>query len=154
VTHLSRRWHALTQARPNLYLRPIAAGTIIWTSPTGRIYRTTPGGAELFPQMRPACIAPKPRKRSRSREKVMRIARARSKIRDQRPVNAETRRINRARNRRSPTASGVTTCAKCWPIEWADEVADENLEIAAKLPVGTIIIRELEKYFLRGALLR
>jgi hypothetical protein len=41
-----------------------------------------------------------------------------------------------------------------WPIEWADEVADENLEIAAKLPVGTIIIRELEKYFLRGALLR
>ncbi len=27
----------------------------------------------------------------------MRIARARSKIRDQRPVNAETRRINRAR---------------------------------------------------------
>ena len=41
-----------------------------------------------------------------------------------------------------------------WPIEWADEVADENLEIAAKFPVGTIIIRELEKYFLRGALLR
>jgi len=57
------------------------AGTIIWTSPTGRIYRTTPDGAELFPQMRPACIAPNPRKRSRSREKVMRIARARSKIR-------------------------------------------------------------------------
>ena len=75
------------------------AGTIIWTSPTGRIYRTTPGGPEPFPQMRPACIAPNPRKRSRSREKVMRIARARSKIRDQRPVNAETRRINRARKR-------------------------------------------------------
>ena len=72
-------------------------GTIMWTSPTGRIYRTTPGGLELFPQMRPACGAPKPRKRSRSREKALRIARARSKIRDQRPVNAETRRINRAR---------------------------------------------------------
>jgi hypothetical protein len=27
----------------------------VWTSPTGRIYRTTPGGPELFPQMRPAC---------------------------------------------------------------------------------------------------
>ena len=27
-------------------------GTIVWTSPTGRIYRTTPGGPELFPQMR------------------------------------------------------------------------------------------------------
>jgi hypothetical protein len=72
-------------------------GTIIWTSPTGREYRTTPGGPELFPQMRPACRAPTPRKRSRSREKAVRIARARSKIRNQRPVNAETRRINRAR---------------------------------------------------------
>jgi hypothetical protein len=130
------------------------AGTIIWTSPTGRIYRTTPGGPEPFPQMRPACIAPNPRKRSRSREKVMRIARARSKIRDQRPVTPRHGGSIERVNRRSPTASGVTTCAKCWPIEWADEVADENLEIAAKLPVGTIIIRELEKYFLRGALLR
>ncbi len=82
---------------PNLYLFKFADGTGIWTSPTGRIYRTTPGGAELFPQMRPACGAPKPRKRSRSQEKALRIARARSKIRDQRPVNAETRRINRAR---------------------------------------------------------
>jgi hypothetical protein len=35
--------------------------------------------------------------RSRSPEKALRIARARSKIREQRPVNAETRRINRAR---------------------------------------------------------
>ena len=72
-------------------------GTIIWTSPTGRIYRTTPGGYDLFPQMRPACATPKPKKRKRSREKALRIARARSKIREQRPVNAETRRINRAR---------------------------------------------------------
>jgi hypothetical protein len=75
----------------------LADGTIVWTSPTGRVYRTAPGGLELFPQMRPACGAPKPRKRNRSREKALRIARARSKIRDQRPVNAETRRVNRAR---------------------------------------------------------
>jgi hypothetical protein len=40
-----------------------------------------------------------------------------------------------------------------WPVEWADEVADQNLDIAAKLPVGTIIVRKLEDYFLRGALL-
>jgi len=40
-----------------------------------------------------------------------------------------------------------------WPVEWADEVADENLEIAAELPAGTIIVRKLESYFLRGALL-
>lgn len=40
-----------------------------------------------------------------------------------------------------------------WPVEWADEVADQNLDIAAKLPVGTMIVRKLEDYFLRGALL-
>jgi hypothetical protein len=39
-----------------------------------------------------------------------------------------------------------------WPSEWAEAVADDNLEIAAQLPAGTIIIRELERYFLRGAL--
>jgi hypothetical protein len=72
-------------------------GTIVWTSPTGRVYRTTPGGPELFPQMRPACSTPKPRKRSRSKDKAMRIARARHTIRNQRPVNTETRRVNRAR---------------------------------------------------------
>ncbi len=74
-------------------------GTIVWTSPTGRIYRTTPGGPELFPQMRPACVAPEPRNRNRSREKTARIARARSKLREQRPINAENRRVNRARKR-------------------------------------------------------
>ena len=40
-----------------------------------------------------------------------------------------------------------------WPPEWADDVADENLDIAAKLPAGAIIVRRLESYFLRGALL-
>jgi hypothetical protein len=74
-------------------------GTIVWTSPTGREYRTTPAGYDLFPQLREVCRAPKPKKRSRSKEKAARIARARSKIREQRPVNAETRRINRARRR-------------------------------------------------------
>lgn len=38
-----------------------------------------------------------------------------------------------------------------WPVAWAEEVADENLEIAAGLPVGAIITRKLENYFLRGA---
>ena len=77
----------------------LADGTIVWTSPTGREYRTTPAGYDLFPQLRQACRAPTPKKRSRSKEKAARIARARSKIREQRPVNAETRRINRARKK-------------------------------------------------------
>jgi hypothetical protein len=41
----------LTQARPNLCLRPIAAGTVIWTSPTGHTYTTKPGSALLFPTL-------------------------------------------------------------------------------------------------------
>jgi hypothetical protein len=40
-----------------------------------------------------------------------------------------------------------------WPVEWAEDVADENLEIAAQLPAGAIIVRKLDQYFLRGALL-
>jgi hypothetical protein len=41
-----------------------------------------------------------------------------------------------------------------WPIEWAEEVADDNIEIAAQLPGGSIIGRKLEQFFLRGSLLR
>jgi hypothetical protein len=72
-------------------------GTIVWISPTGREYRSTPAGYDLFPQLRQACTTSTAKSRSRSREKALRIARARSKIREQRPVNAETRRINYAR---------------------------------------------------------
>jgi hypothetical protein len=71
-------------------------GTIVWTSPTGRIYKTTPTGYDLFPQLRQACRAPTPRKRNHSKEQAKRIARARKTLREQRPVNAETRRVNYA----------------------------------------------------------
>jgi Domain of unknown function (DUF222) len=77
----------------------LADGTIVWTSPTGREYRTTPSGFDLFPQLRQACAEPKAKVSNRSKEKAMRIARARSKIREQRPFNAETRRVNRARRK-------------------------------------------------------
>jgi hypothetical protein len=40
-----------------------------------------------------------------------------------------------------------------WPIEWAVEIADDNLEIANQLPPGSIITRELDNFFLRGAIL-
>lgn len=39
-----------------------------------------------------------------------------------------------------------------WPRSWAEDVADDNLEIAAQLPVGAIITRRLGEFFLRGAL--
>ena len=73
------------------------SGDITRTIPTGRVYRTSPDGYDLFPQLRPACRAPTPRRRSHSQDKAKRIAHARSRLRDQRPVNAETRRVNRAR---------------------------------------------------------
>ncbi|HEV7419832.1 MAG TPA: DUF222 domain-containing protein [Mycobacterium sp.] len=72
-------------------------GTVIWRSPTGRVYRSIPAGADLFPQMRPACVEPVPRKRNRRREKAARTALARRKLNALRPVNAEQRRVNRAR---------------------------------------------------------
>jgi hypothetical protein len=74
-------------------------GTIVWTSPTGRKYTTSPLGYDLFPQLREACRGPTPHKRSRAKEKAKRIACARRMIREQRPVNAENRRINYARRR-------------------------------------------------------
>jgi hypothetical protein len=74
----------------------LADGTIVWTSPTGREYRTTPNGFDLFPQLRDACRAPTPRKRNHAKEQAKRIASARTALREQRPVNAENRRVNRA----------------------------------------------------------
>jgi hypothetical protein len=41
-----------------------------------------------------------------------------------------------------------------WPTEWAVQIADDNLEIANQLPVGSIITRKLDNFYLRGALLR
>jgi hypothetical protein len=77
----------------------LADGTIVWTSPTGRQYRTTPNGYDLFPQLRQACRAPTARKRNHANEKAKRIARARANLREQRPLNAENRRVNQARKR-------------------------------------------------------
>ncbi len=41
-----------------------------------------------------------------------------------------------------------------WPPEWAADVAEQNLDIAARLPVGAIIVRRDDEYYLRGALIR
>ncbi len=91
----------------------LADGTIVWTSPTGREYRTTPIGAELFPQMRPACGGePTPRKRSRQRErKKTRVKYLRRKLAVQRPVNAAQRRLDYAASGRSSIASGAINLA-------------------------------------------
>ncbi len=75
-------------------------GTVIWTSPTGEVYRTVPGGVDLFPDMvSVACREPKPTRRNRSRERAARIARIRKRNRIQRPINEAHRRLQQARRR-------------------------------------------------------
>jgi len=73
-------------------------GAVVLTSPTGRTYRSSPAGADLFPQLRPACAEPIPRKRNRQKDKAARTSLARRKLNALRTVNTEQRRINRARS--------------------------------------------------------
>ncbi len=74
-------------------------GTVVWTSPTGQTYRTTPDGPELFAGMRPACAAPTARKASRARDKAARIKLIRKQLSEQRPINTARRHRDRARRR-------------------------------------------------------
>lgn len=74
-------------------------GTIVLTSPTGRVYRNTPAGADLFPDLRSACAPPGRRKRNRRREKQLRTTTARNSLATLRPLNVDQRRLNRARRR-------------------------------------------------------
>ena len=41
-----------------------------------------------------------------------------------------------------------------WPAEWAEDVTDDVLQIIAPLRPGTIVVRKLDEFFLRGALFR
>jgi hypothetical protein len=76
----------------------LADGTVIWTSPTGQTYRTSPAGADLFPQTsKLACAPPVPNRRSRSQQRASRIARDRKHNREQRPINEARRRLEQAR---------------------------------------------------------
>ena len=77
----------------------LADGTVVWTSPTGEIYRTTPGGLDLFPDMAlsSACGEPKPVPRNHSRQRAGRVARIRRRNKIQRPINEAHRRLERAR---------------------------------------------------------
>ena len=76
-------------------------GTVIWTSPTGDVYRTVPGCADLFPDLisGSACQEPKPLRRNRSQERAARIARIRRRNRVQRPLNEAHFRLQAARRR-------------------------------------------------------
>jgi hypothetical protein len=95
---LCRQHHRLKTFHGGWRDKQLADGTVIWTSPTGRTYRTSPAGADLFPQPRaPACVAPTPSRRSRSQQRSARIAQARKHNREQRPVNEARRWLEQAR---------------------------------------------------------
>jgi hypothetical protein len=78
--------------------KQLADGTVIWTSPTRHTYTTSPGGADLFPELgKPACAPPIPNRRSRSQQRASRIGRARKHNREQRPINEQRRLLEQAR---------------------------------------------------------
>lgn len=79
----------------------LADGTVIWTAPTGEVYRTIPLGVDLFPDLGSSmsCQEPKPVRRNHSRERAARIARIRARNRVHGPINEAHRRLMRARRR-------------------------------------------------------
>ncbi|OBH03532.1 HNH endonuclease signature motif containing protein [Mycobacterium sp. E3247] len=78
--------------------KQLTDGTVIWVSPAGRTYRTSPAGADLFPRTgRPACAPPLPARRTRSQQRSARIAQARKHNRVQRPINEARRALEEAR---------------------------------------------------------
>jgi Domain of unknown function (DUF222) len=79
--------------------RQLADGTVIWVSPSGRTYRTSPAGADLFGHPHgPACAPPSLRRRSRSQQRSARIAQARKHNRTQRPINEARIWLEQARD--------------------------------------------------------
>jgi hypothetical protein len=75
-------------------------GTVVWTSPAGRVYRTLPGSADLFTTAsKPApCRTPTPRRR-RPADTTSHLARLRERNRRLRPINEAHRALTFARNR-------------------------------------------------------
>ncbi len=86
---LCRKHHRLKTFHTGWHDQQLSDGTVIWTSPTGRKYPTTPLGAELFPEMR------RWRRRTRAHEQALRIAR-------QRNLNHIQRRISQAERSGQP----------------------------------------------------
>ena len=77
----------------------MADGTVIWVSPTGTTYQTSPAGVDLFPQLGTPCATPPPNRRSRSKQRASRIIQARKHNREQRPINEHRRWPEQARKR-------------------------------------------------------
>lgn len=74
-------------------------GSVVWTSPSGKTYRTTPGGADLFNSFASApCTQPAPA-RPPKLSRAARVEQTRAKNRRLRPVNEAYRYTQKARRK-------------------------------------------------------
>jgi hypothetical protein len=95
---LCRQHHRLKTFVEGWRDEQLADGTVIWTSPTGEVYRTTSGVRELLPSGT-ACRAPTPTRINPAHFRSARITRRRAKNHRLRPINAEARRCQQARTK-------------------------------------------------------
>ncbi|MCV7337235.1 MULTISPECIES: hypothetical protein [Mycolicibacterium] len=74
-------------------------GTVVWTSPSGKTYRTTPGGADLFNSFATVpCGQPQPA-RPPKLSRAARVEQTRAKNRRLRPVNEKYSYTQKARRK-------------------------------------------------------
>jgi hypothetical protein len=78
---LCRQHHRLKTFDSGWRDQQLADGTVIWTSPTGKTFRTTPGGAELFGELTNR------RRRTRAQQRARDVARQRNRNHIQRRIN-------------------------------------------------------------------
>jgi hypothetical protein len=113
ATHASNlkclcRFHHLLKTFWGWRDQQLPDGTLIWTSPSGHTYVTTPGSALLFPSLcRPTGDLPAPRPRSdhrRGSRDAMMPKRARTRAQNRAHYVAEERRHNRQTRRAAEAA--------------------------------------------------
>ncbi|MBN3508178.1 HNH endonuclease [Mycolicibacterium septicum] len=91
---LCRQHHRLKTFHDGWRDQQLADGTLIWTAPTGRTYRTCPGATEVFaPEVRSRRCP----HRAMPTSRAARVAQRRAKNKRLRPINAEARRVRAAR---------------------------------------------------------
>lgn len=97
---LCRQHHRLKTFADGWRDEQLVDGAVVWTSPTGIVYRTVPGSTDVFTDRSaaPPCRPPTPRRR-RATDKTSHLARLRERNRRLRPVNLARRRLEYARNR-------------------------------------------------------
>lgn len=93
---LCRQHHRLKTFHDGWRDQQLSDGTVIWTSPTGHTYQTSPGATEIFAPEDRRGRAPR---RTMPTSRAARLAQRRAKNARLRPVNAEARRVRQARSR-------------------------------------------------------